>query len=162
VLQSSGSSVSGNFVMLTLLGKLHRTRLLTVAGVFGLVEAVLSTGINLMALLRLAARLHPTCLAVTDGQTAVSYQQLWQQAEALARALQADYGVRPQQRVAIACRNHLAGIKAIFAASRLGAHVYLINPEMRGEQLQGLHERLQFDLFIHDRDEMTPEFRTQG
>lgn len=142
--------------MLTLLGKLHRTGLLTVAGVFGLVEAVLSTGINLMALLRLAARLHPTCLAVTDDQTAVSYQQLWQQAEALARALQADYGVRPQQKVAIACRNHLAGIKAIFAASRLGAHVYLINPEMRGEQLQGLHERLQFDLFIHDRDVALP------
>ena len=36
--------------MFTLIGKLHRTGLLTVGGLLRLLEAVMTTGINLMAL----------------------------------------------------------------------------------------------------------------
>jgi acyl-CoA synthetase (AMP-forming)/AMP-acid ligase II len=136
--------------MLTLLKKLHRTRLLTVGGLFRLLEAILTTGINLMALLRVAAKLHPRRTAVIDEQERLTFPQLWRQAEALAGALHTDHGIRPRQKVALACRNHAAAIKAIFAFSRLGTHVFLVNPEMSAAQLLALEERSRFDFYVYD------------
>lgn len=136
--------------MLTLLRKLHRVGLLTVPGVCRLLEAVATTGVNMMAMLRVAARLFPRRVAITDDRERLTYHELWQQAEVLARALAADCGVRPRQKVALACRNHAATVKAIFALSRLGAHLYFVNPEMRVGQLLTLEERLRFDFYVYD------------
>jgi fatty-acyl-CoA synthase len=146
--------------MVTLLQKLYRTRLLSPTGLFYLTEAVLTTGINLMALLRIAAKLHPRRTAVIDDQECLTYPQLWQKAECLAMALQQDYGIRSQQKVAIACRNHTATIKAIFAASRLGAHVFLLNPEMSTDQMEKLVKHLGVDFLIYDppKDEPLPHW----
>lgn len=136
--------------MFTLIRKLHRVRLLTVAGLLHLIEAILTTGINLMVLLRVAAKLHPNRVAVIDDREQLSYTQLWEQAESLATALHQECGVRSQQKVAIACRNHTATVKAIFAVSRLGAHVFLINPEMSAGQILALEDRLRFDFVVYD------------
>ncbi len=113
-------------------------------------EAVITTGINLMAMLRLAAKLYPDRVAAIDEREQLTYTELWQQAESLAVGLHLDYGVRGRQKVAIICRNHLAAIKSIFAASRLGTHVFLINPEMSPAQILALAERHQFDFYIYD------------
>ncbi len=142
--------------MVKLLDKLYRTRLLTPIGLVYLIEAVLTTGVNLMALLRLAARLHPYRIALSDDREQLSYSQLWQQAESLAVALQLDYGLKQQQRVAIACRNHAALVKAIFAASRLGTDVFLFNPEMSSDQTEALLERLAIDFYIYDPGDDRP------
>lgn len=142
--------------MVALIPKLYRTRLLTPVGLFRLVEAVLTTGINLMALLRVAAQLHPRRTAVIDDRAQVTYLQLWQQAESLAAVLQADYGIQRHQKVAIACRNHAAAIKAIFALSRLGAHLFLLNPDMSADQLQSLVDRLAIDFYIYDHQDDKP------
>uniref|UniRef100_B8HZ72 AMP-dependent synthetase and ligase n=1 Tax=Cyanothece sp. (strain PCC 7425 / ATCC 29141) TaxID=395961 RepID=B8HZ72_CYAP4 len=136
--------------MLSLIRKLYRTKLLTPMGLFYLLEALLTTGMNLMALLRLAAQLHPERLAVIDEHDHYSYRQLWQQAEALAMTLQSEYGIQQQQNIAVACRNHAACIKAIFAGSRLGAHIYLLNPEMSPNQIQATLDRLAIDFYIYD------------
>jgi acyl-CoA synthetase (AMP-forming)/AMP-acid ligase II len=136
--------------MITMIRKLHRTRLLTLAGLLRMVEAVLTTGINLMSMLRVAAKLYPRRIAVTDEAERLTYDALWRLAENLAAALQADFGVSARQKVAIACRNHAAAIKAIFAVSRLGAHVYLLNPEMSADQILALAERMQFDFYVFD------------
>lgn len=137
-------------MILTLLRKLHRTRLLTFIGLYRLLEAILTTGVNLMALLRIAAKLHPERIAVIDDQEELTYARLWQQAEAVAVGLQKDCGIQPRQRVAIASRNHAAAIKAIFAVSRLGADVFLVNPEMSADQIGVMEHQLQFDYYIHD------------
>jgi acyl-CoA synthetase (AMP-forming)/AMP-acid ligase II len=136
--------------MLTLIRKLYRTGLLTPHGALRLLGAVTTTGVNLMAVLRVAAGLHPLRTAVVDERVRLTYTELWHQAESVAAALHADRGVRAGQRVAVACRNHAAAVKAIFACSRLGAHVYLINPEMSADQMLALEARLRSDLFIHD------------
>ena len=141
--------------MIPLVQKLYRIRLLTVAGLFRLLEALLTTGVNPMVLLRLAAKLHPDRGIYVDQRAPVPYPQLWQQAETLALALQQDYQIRPQQKVAIACRNHGAALTAIFAVARLGAHLYLLNPELSGDQLQAVAARMNFDLLIHD-EALTP------
>lgn len=150
--------------MLTLLRKLYRTGLLTPGGVYYLLEAVLTTGINLMALLRLAARLHPQRTAVVDTRERLNYRQLWQQAETLAVRLAEEYGIRQGWRVAIATRNHAATIKAIFAISRLGAHVFLVNPEMSADQVLALSKRLRFDFYIYDPEQQKrlPVFEQLG
>jgi acyl-CoA synthetase (AMP-forming)/AMP-acid ligase II len=136
--------------MLTLLSKLHRTGLLTVPGLFRVLDAVMTAGINLMALLRYAAKMYPDRVAVSDEQERLTYPELYRQAEALAAALHAEFGVMAQQKVALACRNHAAAIKAIFAFARLGTHVYLVNPEMSADQLRALEERWHFDFYVHD------------
>src|SRR5262245_51545446 len=136
--------------MTSLIGKLHRTGLLTVAGAFGLLEAVRTTGVNLMTLLRVAAKLHPNRTAVVDDRGRLTYAELWRQAEALAAALSVGRGVRGGHKVAIACGNHAAAVKAVFAASRLGAHVYLINPDSSAGQVLALEERLRCDLYVYD------------
>lgn len=141
--------------MFTLLRKLHRTRLLTLVGLYRLLEAVWTTGVNLMALLRIAAKLHPERIAVIDEQEELTYLRLWQQAEAVAVGLQGECGIQSRQKIAIASRNHAAAIKAIFAVSRLGADVFLINPEMSADQIQAIEQQLHFDYYLHD-PEMSP------
>jgi acyl-CoA synthetase (AMP-forming)/AMP-acid ligase II len=136
--------------MFTLIKKLGRTGLLSIPGVYRLLEGVLTTGINLMALLRVVAKLHADRTAVTDDEEQLSYVELWRQAEALASALHMEYDIQPQQKVAIACRNHAAAIKTIFACSRLGAHVFLVNPEVSADQLMTLEQRLRFDFYVYD------------
>ncbi len=145
--------------MVTLIQKLYHVRLLTLGGLLGLLEAVLTTGVNLMALLRLAAKLHPNRRAVTGDREQLTYRQLWQQAEVLAIALHMDYQVGSQQKVAIICRNHAAAIKTLFAVSRLGAHVFLLNPEMSAGQILALEDRLCFDLLVYD-EQLTPMFES--
>lgn len=135
---------------MALIAKLRRTRLLSVAGVRHLLQAVHANGINLMALLHVAAGLHADRIALADERERLSYQALWQQAHALACALQAAHGIRPGHKVAIACRNHAAAVKALFALSRLGAHVFLLNPEMSASQWQALDTRERFDFHVHD------------
>ena len=137
--------------MFTLIQKLHRKRLLTSSGLFYLLEGVFTTGGNLMLLLRLAAKLHPNRLAIVDEREQLTYDQLWKQAEYLASILHQDYGIGSHQKIAVICRNHAAAIKTIFAISRLGAHCFLINPDMSAEQLQALENRLAFDFVILDK-----------
>ena len=103
-----------------------------------------------MALLRVAAKLHPHRVAVIDERGRWTYAELWWQAESLAVALSVGRGVRGGHKVAIACGNHAAAVKAIFAASRLGAHVYLVNPESSAGQILALEESLRFDLYVYD------------
>jgi acyl-CoA synthetase (AMP-forming)/AMP-acid ligase II len=143
--------------MLTLINKLYRTRLLTAHGLFGLLEAVRTTGVNLMALLRVAAGLHPDRTAIIDEREQLTYAELWRQAEAAAVALHVGHGIKAGQKVAIACRNHAAAVKAIFAFSRLGAHVFLVNPEMSGGQILALEERARFDFYVYD-EQLAPVF----
>lgn len=143
--------------MLASLHALYRTQLLTIPGLHRLLEALATTGENPMALLRIAAALHPRRTAIIDEQEQLSYPDLWRQAEQLAGALHTGYGIRERQQVAIACRNHAAAIKAIFACSRLGAHVVLISPEMSHDQLRALEERWRFDFYVYD-EPLAPVF----
>jgi fatty-acyl-CoA synthase len=143
--------------MSTLLGRLHHSKLFTIVGLLRTIEAVITTGINLMAMLRLAAKLYPNRIAAIDERQQLTYSELWRQTESLAVALHGDYGVRRNQKVAIVCRNHIAAIESIFAASRLGTDVFLLNPEMSSDQMLTLAERHQFDFYIYD-EQLAPVF----
>ncbi len=137
--------------MITLLWKLYRIHLLTLKGLVSLVLAIQKMGVNLMVLLQVAARLHPHRIAVTDDKERLTYAQLLKQTEMLAENLIKQYGVREKQDVAILCRNHAVAIKTIFAISRLGGNVFMLNPEMSSDQIVALQDRFQFDFFVYDQ-----------
>lgn len=138
--------------MLKLLLKLYHIRLLTPMGLYRIIRAIFSEGSNLMTLLKIAVAIHPKRNAIVEESDSVSYRQLWEQSSKLAQLLQSKYKIAANQKVAIACHNHAAHLKAIFAVSRLGAHVYLLNPEMRWEQFNVLQEKHLFDFIIYDLD----------
>jgi len=62
--------------MITLIRKLYRARLLTMVGLLRLLEAIMTTGVNLMVLLRIAAKLHPDRLAIIDFRDELPYTSL--------------------------------------------------------------------------------------
>ncbi|PDW01659.1 2-succinylbenzoate--CoA ligase [Candidatus Viridilinea mediisalina] len=103
-----------------------------------------------MTLLQVVAEADPERKAIVSEHESLSYHALWQQAEALACALQQNYGLQAQQNVALICRNHPASIKALFGCARLGTNIYLVNPEQSAGQLLALIERLGFTFVIHD------------
>lgn len=153
----SGVCRKGVKATLTLLKKLRQIDLLSARGLLGLAASVLAGGVNLMALLRLRARLHPERTAVVDDRGALSYAELWRRAEASAVGLHTRHGLRAGQKIAIICRNHSAAITAIFAGSRLGASVFMLNPQLSADQLRDLAARVRFDLIVHD-EELAPIF----
>ena len=142
--------------MFTLITALYRSRLLSISVIQELLKALTTTGLNLMVLLRIAIALHPQRIAITDDRQRLSYAQLWQHSQTLALALHQDYGIRSGQKVAIACRSHASAIRAIFAVSRLGAHIFLLNPEMSTDQFLALEQRLHVDFYIYDQQPGSP------
>ncbi|MBS1796222.1 MAG: AMP-binding protein [Acidobacteria bacterium] len=131
--------------------KLVRIGLLTPAGLVRFARAALSEGFNLMLLLKWAARTYGDRIALTDERDSVSFRDLYDQALRLAAVFQTDFGLRNGGKAAFVCRNHASLIRALFAASRLGADVFLINAEIGPEQFAGLVERHRFDLIVCDR-----------
>jgi fatty-acyl-CoA synthase len=138
--------------MLSMLKQLYRARLISPFGLFHLLSAGLRSGMNVMALLRFAAKLFPRRTAVTDANEQLTYTTLLAQTEQLSRALQNNYNVTRGRKVAIMCRNHAALVRSIFAVSRCGADLYLLNVEMNSNQFATLAGRYQFDLIIHDAE----------
>ncbi|MCB0187401.1 MAG: AMP-binding protein, partial [Caldilineaceae bacterium] len=136
--------------MITQWTQLITTPLLTPKGLWRLGQAIAQGGPNLMALLQASAQLHPTRTALVTEEGALTYQELWQQATALAYLLQQEYGIARSTKVALVCRNHRAAVCALFAIARLGASLYLVNPEQSPEQIRGLGRDLGIDHYLYD------------
>ena len=90
--------------MISTLKSLYRTNMMTPRRLYGLAAAVMHSGMNLMALLRYAARLYPDRTALFIEDEAITYGLLYRQAAAVAAVLARTYGVRPGCRVAIGHR----------------------------------------------------------
>ncbi len=140
------------YFMLKILQKLVNIRLLTPFGSYYLVTAVLREGLNLMTLLRLAVKLHGSKIAFVDEKNEISYNDLYQQSQQLAVIFHLNYNLKPKQKIALLCRNNISFVLAMFAVSRLGTDIYLLNPEMTVEQIESLNNRHKFDFFIYDAE----------
>jgi len=103
-----------------------------------------------MGLLRYASLQYPERIAVQDEREIISYSILYQQAEQLAASLQNTYNITKDKSVAIMCCNHASLVRSIFALSRLGTHIYLLNAEMSSSQFKQLNDRFNFDMVIYD------------
>jgi fatty-acyl-CoA synthase len=129
---------------------LYKLRLLSPVGLFRLFAAIFTCGMNVMSLLKISRVTYANKVALVDDYETISYQQLLSQSEKLSIILSENYHLKSNQKVGFLCRNHASFIKSIYAVSRLGADIYLLNTEMSHSQLKQLVEKHNFDILIHD------------
>ncbi|MCR2806390.1 AMP-binding protein [Paenibacillus soyae] len=138
--------------ILQLLRALAKMRLGHPAGLYRLLAVICRYGINVMALLKLAERTYGARDALADDRETLSFRELSDASERLARSLRDKYGLAPGRKVALLCRNHASLAKSVFAVTYTGADLYLLNTEMSPGQYDRLAEEYRFDLLIHDED----------
>lgn len=146
------NGVSAFQFRLKLLKKLSAIRLLSLSGLARLVAAAVTEGINLMLLLKWAAATHGPRTALVDERETLSFTELYRRSRQLAHVFQTDYKLGTRQKVALICRNHASLVATLFAVSRLGADVFLLNPEIGEIQFRGLVERHDFTLIVYDAE----------
>lgn len=135
-----------------LLFVLYKIRLLSPAGIFRFLAAVYKNGINLMTLLQIARQTYGSKIALVDENETISYDQLFSQSEKLSLLLFEKYQLKNGHKVGLLCKNHASLVRALFAVSRLGADLYLLNSEMSKKQLTQLLGQHDFELLIYDAD----------
>ncbi len=112
-------------------------------------------GFGLAGELRQAAAREPDRVAVIDDRRQVTYGELLDRAERLARALRATAGVGPGDRVGLLCRNSAGVIEAMVAVASLGADPVLVNIGLSAPQLATVARDQRLRVLIHD-DEFAP------
>lgn len=118
-------------VALTTAQALVSSRLLgppTPAALLRLVREVYRGGTNLYTLLAVAAARWPGRTAIIDDDGALSYRELQDHTESLARELYRD-GAGRRHAIGVMCRNGRDFVAAVFATGLAGADVVLVNTE---------------------------------
>lgn len=136
--------------MFRLLKKLFRIGLISPKGFVLLLSAFASEGTNLTALLKFAARRNPKQIAVVDEREEITYENLYLRSQSLAQHLHNNFQLVAGNKAAFLCRNNAAFVRALCAASRIGARIFLLNPEMSAEQFSALTRRHKFDFLFYD------------
>jgi acyl-CoA synthetase (AMP-forming)/AMP-acid ligase II len=138
------------FVVTTLTrrGLLTPGRPIRVAAQLG---ALRKWGWSLAGELRQAAARDPGRTAVIDEQgSELTYQELLDRAERLARSLRAALGLQAGDRIGVLCRNHHGLIETIVAATLLGADAVLVNTGLSAAQLATVAEEQRLRVLVHD------------
>ncbi len=138
--------------MLKLLKVLSLLHLLSPSKLARIGFAIHQNGINLMLLFALTDKMHKEKTALVDSRESISYQELQKRSENLAYVLEGKYGLGKNRRVAFLCKNHASLVQGIFAVSRLGADVYLLNNSMSQLQFDRRVEEYNYDLLIYDNE----------
>ena len=93
----------------------------------------------------------PDSIGLIDDAGELTFAEIESRSNSLARALR-EQGVKGGESVAVMCRNHRGFVDALFACSKLGATVLLMNTDFAGPQLHGVIEREQPQAIIYDSE----------
>ena len=88
----------------------------------------------------ISARRDPTAVGIVDELGPLTYKQLDDQSNALARAW-SERGIRPGQVVAALCRDHRGLVLTMAAAGKLGVRLLLMNNGFAKPQLADVAQR---------------------
>jgi acyl-CoA synthetase (AMP-forming)/AMP-acid ligase II len=94
---------------------------------------------------------HPDRVAVVDDRGTVTFREMNDRTDRLARAL-ADRRVGPGSRVAVLCRNHRGPIETILAVSKVGADVVLLNTGLSPAQMKSVAQEQEITTIVVDSD----------
>ena len=119
--------------------------------IFHTVRALLRYGTTPAAGYTAAARKFPDAPAVIDELGTLSFREIDERTNALARALRAD-GIEEGDGVAIMCRNHRGWIESVLACSKLGANALFLNTAFSGPQLTDVAKREKPKAVIYDEE----------
>lgn len=136
--------------MVKLLKVLSQLQFLSPSNLGRLFVAIRQNGINLMLLFTLTERAGSQKTALVDSRETVTYLELKSRCEHLAYHFANQYGVKKGQKVAFLCHNHSSFVQGMFAASRLGADIYMLHSSMSQLQFNRLVEEQSFDFLIYD------------
>ncbi len=114
-------------------------------------------GFGLAGELRQAAAREPDRVAVVDDRRQVTYGELLDRAERLARALRATAGVEPGDRVGLLCRNSAGVVETMVAVTSLGADPVLVNIGLSAPQLATVARDQRLRVLIHDDESEPPD-----
>ena len=103
----------------------------------------------------------PERVAVVDDDGEVTYRELGQRANALARGL-ADSGIAEGTRVGLLAGNSAEFVEDLLAAQLLGATVVLLNTRFAPLQLAAVAKSERLDLLLADRDNAEPARVAKG
>ncbi|WP_244929075.1 AMP-binding protein [Nocardioides sp. W7] len=93
----------------------------------------------------------PDRVGIVDERGSLTFGDLHQRSNALARALQRR-GVGEGDGVALMCRNHRGFVEASIAVAKLGADVLYLNTAFAGPQLVDVLDRERPTVVIHDEE----------
>lgn len=131
---------------------LAQLKFLSPSNLVRLGHTIRQNGVNLMLLFALTEKLEGDKTALVDSRETLTYKELQQRCENLACHLVDQYGLGKGQKVAFFCRNHASLVQGIFAASRLGVDVFLLNSSMSQLQFDRLVEEHGFDFLVYDEE----------
>lgn len=135
-----------------LLKVMRKIGFLSPKGFLQFIISVWRDGINILLLLTMAALVYGNKTALIAGGESLTYSQLKRRSETLAYGLSETFGLGKGAKTAFLCRNHAVMIQALFAASRTGSSLYLLNPDMSQRQFDALAAEHAFDLLIYDAE----------
>ncbi|MET7706131.1 AMP-binding protein [Micromonospora sp. NPDC005413] len=114
-------------------------------------NALRTWGWSLAGELRQAATRDPGRTAIIDEDgVELTYRDLLDRAERMARSMRAGLGVQAGDRIGLLCRNHHGLIETIVAATMLGVDSVLVNTGLSASQLATVAEEQQLRLLVHD------------
>ncbi|HEX4703345.1 MAG TPA: AMP-binding protein, partial [Pseudonocardiaceae bacterium] len=99
----------------------------------------------------IAARREPRSLAIVDELGPLTYTQLDQRSNALARAWHS-HGLGPDSVIAVLCRDHRWLVDCMLASAKLGARLLLMNTGFSRPQLADVAEREGVSALTYDQE----------
>ncbi|MES2487708.1 MAG: AMP-binding protein [Bacteroidota bacterium] len=138
---------------------IHKIRALGLRNIANMAVAVYRHGFTLLALLDAAQK--DDDAIIQDDVLQVSYNDLYLQAVALAYHLNKTQHVAAKSRVAIVSANSIGFVKSLFAASGLGADIFLLNPNQTTDYYEGFLSSQKIDLIIGHAT-LAPVFASYG
>ena len=136
----------------TIFSKLVNLHIITPGGLGTLLWSFFKDGVSLMALLRFAAKHYPERCAIVDENKRLTYKEIYELAQRLAKLLYRDYGLKTGMCVGVLCHNHIAMALLLPALSRLGVRVKLLNTDIAPIRLKEQVERNDINLLIYDAE----------
>ncbi|GAB2925358.1 hypothetical protein GCM10027047_22980 [Rhodococcus aerolatus] len=103
------------------------------------------------SLLAISAHRYPDRVAVVDDAGEITYAELVESVEALARALAAK-GVGERDKIGVLCRNHRAVLQVLGATGRLGGDLVLLNTGLSEGQLADVIAEQDLDVIVADAE----------
>jgi fatty-acyl-CoA synthase len=114
-------------------------------------RAVRHWGPGLAAVFALGAERHGDRAALVDERGPLTFAELDQRSDAIARGLMA-IGVHPADTVAVLCRNHRYFFEIAGALAKLGANALYLNTSFGAPQIDAVLRRERATLVVHDAE----------
>ena len=148
--------------MIAVIISLFRIGILKPKGLIILMKSIFKEGTNLNALLLYCSRKYKDRVALVQGEQTLTYEELYLLVSNQASCLLQQHHLKQGQKVAILSRNTIGFSVLMFALSRIGVDMVLLNPEISKTQLDRLNQKYAYDLFIFEHHELAKKFVLKG